>query len=162
MGVPPRSLDPRKFPPVASVFPDTSRRGKVADCLHLVQPGQAVAPLSGGVPLLRVSGVVVRFGGITALGGVSFEVRDGEICGLIGPNGSGKTTLFNCISGIYRYRPGEIAFGGKNLAGVRRHRIAGLGIGRTFQNVALFRSTTVRENVLAGAHSLGRSGFVAN
>jgi branched-chain amino acid transport system ATP-binding protein len=134
----------------------------VADCPHLVQPGPAAAPVVGGAPLLRVSGVVVRFGGVVALDGVSFEVQDREICGLIGPNGSGKTTLFNCISGIYRYRPGEIAFQGKNLAGLRRHRIAGLGIGRTFQNLALFRSMTVRENVLVGAHPSSRSGFLAN
>lgn len=129
---------------------------------HPVQPDPAAAPAPGGAPLLRVGGVVVRFGGVVALDGVSFDVARGEICGLIGPNGSGKTTLFNCISGIYRPSQGEIAFDGRNLARMRRHRIAGLGIGRTFQNVALFRSMTVRENVLAGAHPLGRTGFVAN
>ena len=127
-----------------------------------LQVGEAARPVGGGAPLLRVSCVVVRFGGVIALAGVSFDVQEGEICGLIGPNGSGKTTLFNCISGIYHYQPGEIAFEGRKLGGVRRHRIAGLGIGRTFQNVALFRSMTVRDNVLAGAHSLARTGFIAN
>ena len=114
------------------------------------------------VPLLRVEGVVMRFGGIVALNGVSFDVGHREICGLIGPNGSGKTTLFNCISGIYRNSRGSIAFEGTNLSGLPRHRMAGLGIGRTFQNVALFGSMTVRDNMLVGAHHLGRSGFVAN
>jgi branched-chain amino acid transport system ATP-binding protein len=117
---------------------------------------------SGGDPLLRVEEIVVRFGGVVALGGVSFEVRRGEIRGLIGPNGSGKTTLFNCISGIYRPTSGEIRFDGRPLSAEKCHRMAGLGIGRTFQHLALFRSLDVRENVLAGAHPLARSGFVAN
>ncbi len=112
--------------------------------------------------LLHVAGVTVRFGGVQALAGVSFEVARGQICGLIGPNGSGKTTLFNCISGIYRYGAGRITFDGQDLAAVPRARLAALGIGRTFQNVALFRSMTVRENILVGAHHLGRSGFIAN
>ncbi len=113
-------------------------------------------------PLLQVAGVVVRFGGIVALGGVSFDVGAGQICGLIGPNGSGKTTLFNCISGIYRPGRGEVRLEGRSLQAVSRHRIVDLGIGRTFQNVALFRSMSVRENMLAGAHHLGHTGFVAN
>ncbi len=113
-------------------------------------------------PLLQVSGVSVRFGGIVALGGVSFEVGPRQICGLIGPNGSGKTTLFNCISGIYRPGAGDIRLEGRSLQSVSRHRIVDLGIGRTFQNVALYRSMSVRENMLAGAHHLGRTGFVAN
>ncbi|MCW3475488.1 ABC transporter ATP-binding protein [Limobrevibacterium gyesilva] len=104
----------------------------------------------------------MRFGGIIALGGVSFAVGRGQICGLIGPNGSGKTTLFNCISGIYRHSRGDILFEGQSLSGLPRHRMAALGIGRTFQNVALFDSMTVRDNMLVGAHHLGRSGFAAN
>ena len=117
---------------------------------------------AGRDPLLSVRDVAKRFGGVRALGGVSFEVLDGQICGLIGPNGSGKTTLFNCISGIYRYTDGDILFRGRSLKGLPRHRMAALGIGRTFQNLALFRSMTVRDNILAGAHHLGRSGFVAS
>ena len=112
--------------------------------------------------LLEVEDVAVRFGGIVALAGVSFIVERGQICGLIGPNGSGKTTLFNCISGIYRAASGDIRFQGQSLFARPRHRMAALGIGRTFQNVALFRSMTVRDNILAGAHHVGRSGFVAN
>jgi branched-chain amino acid transport system ATP-binding protein len=118
--------------------------------------------MNGGQPVLSVRGVVMRFGGVVALAGVSFDVARNQICGLIGPNGSGKTTLFNCISGIYRYSDGDIVFDGSSLTGQPRHRMAALGIGRTFQNVALFRSLSVRENILVGAHHLGRSGFIAN
>jgi len=104
----------------------------------------------------------MRFGGVVALGGVSFDVGYGQICGLIGPNGSGKTTLFNCISGFYRFADGDILFEGRSLKGLGRHRMAGLGLGRTFQNVALFRRMSVRDNILVGAHHLGRSGFISN
>ena len=86
-----------------------------------------------------------------------------QICGLIGPNGSGKTTLFNCISGIYRPTRGDIRVRRPARSpALPRHRMAELGIGRTFQNLALFRSLTVRDNMLVGAHHLGASGFVAN
>ena len=112
--------------------------------------------------LLQVSGVCVRFGGIVALDGVSFDVGRRQICGLIGPNGSGKTTLFNCISGIYRPGMGDIRLEGRSLQAISRHSIVDLGIGRTFQNVALYRSMSVRENMLAGVHHLGRTGFIAN
>ncbi|HEX4170870.1 MAG TPA: ATP-binding cassette domain-containing protein, partial [Acetobacteraceae bacterium] len=98
----------------------------------------------------------MRFGGVVALAGVSFDVGYGQICGLIGPNGSGKTTLFNCISGFYRYADGDIRFEGRSLKNLGRHRMADLGLGRTFQNVALFRNMSVRDNVLVGAHHLGR------
>jgi len=125
-------------------------------------PSGDAATQQSAEPLLRVRGVVVRFGGVVAVNGVSFDVGRSQICGLIGPNGAGKTTLFNCISGIYRYGEGEILFEGRPLAGEKRHRMAGLGIGRTFQNVALFRTMTVRDNILVGGHHLGRSGFIAN
>ena len=116
----------------------------------------------GHGPLLRVSGVEMRFGGIVALAGVSFDVNRNEICGLIGPNGSGKTTMFNCISGFYRYSVGEMHFDGTALKGLARHRMVELGIGRTFQNVALFRTMTVRQNMMVGYHYKGTSGFLAN
>lgn len=112
--------------------------------------------------LLEVEDIVIRFGGVTAVAGVSFEVAERQICGLIGPNGAGKTTTFNCISGIYRPNSGRIVFEGRDITGEPRHRMTGLGIGRTFQNLALFRSMTVRDNVLAGAHSAGRTGFLAS
>ena len=113
-------------------------------------------------PLLRVHDVAVRFGGIVALDGVSFEVAAGQIVGLIGPNGAGKTTLFNCVSRLYECERGEIYFDGRPLGGVPRHRVAVLGIGRTFQNLALFRSMTVLDNVMVGHHSRTRGGFFAN
>ena len=118
--------------------------------------------ISSDAPLLHISGVKVRFGGVIALNGVSFDVGRRQICGLIGPNGSGKTTLFNCISNIYRYEAGDISFEGQSLKHVPRHRMAALGIGRTFQNVALFRRLSVRDNILVGGHHLGSSGFIAN
>jgi branched-chain amino acid transport system ATP-binding protein len=112
--------------------------------------------------LLEVRDVAVRFGGIVALDGVSFDVEAGSIVGLIGPNGAGKTTLFNCLSRLYECDRGEILFDGRSLRAAPRHRIAAMGIGRTFQNVALFGSMSVLDNVLVGAHSRSSSGFFAN
>ncbi len=104
----------------------------------------------------------MRFGGIVALDNVSFEVERGAIVGLIGPNGAGKTTLFNCLSRLYQYEPGEILFEGGPLHATPRHGIAGLGIGRTFQNLALFRTLTVLQNVMLGGHAATKGGFLAN
>jgi branched-chain amino acid transport system ATP-binding protein len=124
------------------------------------------APLASGpaavAPLLSVRDVTVRFGGIVALDGVSFDVTTGYIVGLIGPNGAGKTTLFNCLSRLYDYQPGTILFDGRSLREVARHRIAAIGIGRTFQNLALFPTMTVRDNVLLGGHCHTRGGFFVN
>jgi branched-chain amino acid transport system ATP-binding protein len=119
-------------------------------------------PIGSDTPLLSVRGVVMRFGGVVALGGISFDVYRGAICGLIGPNGSGKTTLFNCISGIYRFSEGDILLDGRSIRGLARYRMSPLGIGRTFQNVALFSKLSVADNILVGAHHLAKSGFVAN
>jgi branched-chain amino acid transport system ATP-binding protein len=112
--------------------------------------------------LLRIRDVSLRFGGIVALDRVSFDIGRGEICGLIGPNGAGKTTLFNCLSRLYSPDEGEITFKGKPLRSVPRHRIAALGIGRTFQNLALFRTMSVRRNILVGAHCRTHTGFVSD
>jgi branched-chain amino acid transport system ATP-binding protein len=114
----------------------------------------------GGRPLLEVNAVSVRFGGIVALDAVSFTVAAGQICGLIGPNGAGKSTLFNCLSRIYPCGSGNIRFDGRDLSRLPRHRMAGIGIGRTFQNLALFRSMTVRDNILVGCHSRHHAGFL--
>ena len=113
-------------------------------------------------PLLSLRDVSVRFGGIVALDRVSFDVARGTIVGLIGPNGAGKTTLFNCLSRLYQYDSGEITFTGRSLTDVPRHGIAAMGIGRTFQNLALFRNLTVTQNVLLGGHSQTTGGFLAN
>ncbi len=112
--------------------------------------------------LLDVRGVSVRFGGIVALDGVSFEVGRGQICGLIGPNGAGKTTLFNCLSRLYPYQAGDILFEGRSIAEVPSHGIAELGLGRTFQNLAMFRTMPVRDNVMVGAHARSSAGFLAS
>ena len=112
--------------------------------------------------LLRVDGVGVRFGGIVALDGVSFDVEAGRIVGLIGPNGAGKTTLFNCLSRLYECGTGDILFNGVSLLQSPRHGIASLGIGRTFQNLALFRTMTVLDNIMVGHHSRTKSGFLFN
>ena len=113
-------------------------------------------------PLLQVDNVSVRFGGIVALDRVSFQVSPGHIVGLIGPNGAGKTTLFNCLSRLYAFSEGRIAFEGRSLLETPAHGIAALGIGRTFQNLALFRTMSVRENVMVGGHVRTRTGYVAN
>jgi len=112
--------------------------------------------------LLRVQNVGVRFGGIVALDDVSFDVEQGRIVGLIGPNGAGKTTLFNCLSRLYECGSGDILLDGASLLRVPRHGIASLGIGRTFQNLALFRTMTVLENVMVGRHCRTGSGFFTN
>jgi branched-chain amino acid transport system ATP-binding protein len=112
--------------------------------------------------LLEVDGVTVRFGGVTALDKVGFGILAGRICGLIGPNGAGKTTLFNCISRLYEPSEGEIRFEGQPLGRMPTHQIARLGVARTFQNLALFSTMTVRQNVCVGAHALARGGFLAN
>ena len=117
---------------------------------------------SAAPALLRVRNVGVRFGGIVALDDVSFDVAPNRIVGLIGPNGAGKTTLFNCLSRLYQCDSGDIVFDGRSLLRVPRHRIAALGIGRTFQNLALFRTMTVLDNVMVGHHCCMRSGFLSN
>ena len=122
--------------------------------------------VSGGrsqpAPVLEVRDVTVRFGGVVALDGISFEVAPGEICGLIGPNGAGKTTLFNCLSRLYPHHSGEILFDGHALSVLPQHKMAGLGIGRTFQNLALFKTLTVRQNIAVGTTCRQRSGFLAH
>jgi branched-chain amino acid transport system ATP-binding protein len=107
------------------------------------------------VALLEVRNVTCRFGGIVALDGVSLDVPQGEIVGLIGPNGAGKTTVFNLVSRIYRPDGGDVRFEGNSLLAMPPHRVVQLGIARTFQNLELFRTMTVLENVLVGAHIRG-------
>jgi branched-chain amino acid transport system ATP-binding protein len=109
--------------------------------------------------LLQVKDITVRFGGIVALDGLSFDIDEGQICGLIGPNGAGKTTMFNVVSRIYQPTTGELLYRGSNLLDVPAHGIARLGIARTFQNLALFPTMTLLENVMVGAHSQGKIGF---
>jgi branched-chain amino acid transport system ATP-binding protein len=119
-------------------------------------------PVQQPSPVLEVSGVTVRFGGIVALDRISFVVQPGTIAGLIGPNGAGKTTLFNCLSRLYTFSEGSILFEGRPLTDHPPHGIASLGIGRTFQNLALFRTMSVRDNVMLGGHCRSSSGFLTN
>jgi branched-chain amino acid transport system ATP-binding protein len=112
--------------------------------------------------LLSVRDITVRFGGIVALDRISFDVARGQITGLIGPNGAGKTTLFNCLSRLYDYSEGSISFDGHPLEKLPRHKMAPLGIGRTFQNLALFKTMSVLDNIKVGRHSRTHKGFLAN
>ncbi len=113
-------------------------------------------------PLLRVSDLALRFGGVVALADVSLDVEERSIVGLIGPNGAGKTTLFNCISRLYRPNRGDIRFRGRSILRLPPHRIAALGIARTFQNLALFPSLSVLDNVMIGTHARSRSDFLSD
>jgi branched-chain amino acid transport system ATP-binding protein len=108
------------------------------------------------VPLLAVQNVTRRFGGIVAIDDVSLDVAQGQIVGLIGPNGAGKTTLFNVITRLYRPDAGSLEFDGRSLLHTPPHRIIRRGIARTFQNVELFQTMTVLDNVLVGAHTRSR------
>ncbi len=130
--------------------------------LRLVEQADSRLPATAGNALLDVQAITMRFGGILALDKVSFTVGEGRIVGLIGPNGAGKTTLFNCLSRLYRPQSGDILFGGRSLLAEPAHRMATAGIGRTFQNLALFGSMTALQNVAVGTHSQGRSGFLAD
>jgi branched-chain amino acid transport system ATP-binding protein len=125
-------------------------------------PGMLNLRSTSEEPLLHIQNLRVHFGGIVALDGVSFSVNKNQICGLIGPNGAGKSTLFNCLSGLYRCNGGAITFNGLSLTVLPRHRMAAIGIGRTFQNLALFHSMTVLDNVMTGCHSHDDVGFVRN
>ena len=140
----------------------TSQRKAEVPRVHEVLEQRAIQTPAAGGPLLSVRDLCVRFRGITALDGVSFDVQRGQIAGLIGPNGAGKTTLFNCLSRLYVYAEGRITFDGQPLEDVPRHKVAGLGIGRTFQNLALFASMTVLDNIKVGRHCRTRKGFLAN
>jgi len=113
-------------------------------------------------PLLAVREVSVHFGGIVALNGVSFNMRQGQILGLIGPNGAGKTTLFNCLSRLYQPSSGDILMEGVSILSRPPHRIAEIGIGRTFQNVALFPNLSVLDNVRVGTHARTRSDIISD
>ena len=104
----------------------------------------------------------MRFGGIVALDSVSFDVPAASIYGLIGPNGAGKTTLFNCLSRLYPYQSGDLLFKGRSITGLGSHDIARLGIGRTFQNLAMFATLSVERNIMVGAHCRSAAGFVAS
>ncbi len=118
--------------------------------------------LAVGADILSVRNVSMRFGGIVALDDVSFDMAPGQIVGLIGPNGAGKTTLFNCVSRLYTPNGGDLVFQGVSIVRDTPHHVAALGIGRTFQNLALFPTMSVLQNVMVGVHARTRSDFMSN
>ena len=120
------------------------------------------APGFGSQPLLAARDISIHFGGIIALDRVSFDLAQGHILGLIGPNGAGKTTLFNCLTRLYTPNAGAIEFEGRSILDQSADRIAALGIARTFQNLALFRTMSVFDNVRVGGHSRSRSDFLSD
>ena len=120
------------------------------------------APAVATDPLLSVRDIVMRFGGIVALDKVTFGLQKGHILGLIGPNGAGKTTLFNCLTRLYTPNSGAIEFESHNILDQSASKITGLGIARTFQNLALFRTMSVLDNVRVGGHAKSRSDFFSD
>jgi len=112
--------------------------------------------------LLEAREVSKRFGGVQALDAISFSIERGAIYGLIGPNGAGKTTLFNCVSRLYTPNSGDLVFEGRSIIRDTPYHVAALGIGRTFQNLGLFPSMTVLQNVMVGVHARTRSDFLSN
>jgi branched-chain amino acid transport system ATP-binding protein len=111
--------------------------------------------------LIELKNVTMKFGGVTALSDVTFDVKEKEILGLIGPNGAGKTTVFNVITGVYQITSGEIIFDGKSLAGVKRYKITKRGVARTFQNIRLWGDMTALENVMTAADTHKKSGLIS-
>ena len=108
--------------------------------------------------LLKIDGIVKRFGGLVALSEVGLTINKGEIYGLIGPNGAGKTTLFNVLTGLYMPDEGSFTFNGQNLFRAKPHVVVGAGIARTFQNIRLFKEMTALENVMVGRHIRSKAG----
>jgi ABC-type branched-subunit amino acid transport system ATPase component len=121
-------------------------------------PSPSGAETSSGAPALAVSNLVKEFSGVQALGGVSMNIAAGETVGLIGPNGSGKTTLINVVSGVLRPTSGTVSVAGERADGRPAHSVAALGVGRTFQQIRLFGTMTVRENIEVGALAKRRRG----
>ena len=108
---------------------------------------------------LRAENINLRFGGVQALKDITIDLSERVILGIIGPNGAGKTSIMNCISGFYRPQSGQITFGGRDITRFPSHKIAQLGIARTFQNIALYTGMSVQDNIMAGRHVLMKRGF---
>jgi branched-chain amino acid transport system ATP-binding protein len=141
------------------VTPSPPPPGSPAPAARSAPSAPSVSP---DADLLDVRQVSVRFGAITALADVSFQAAPGTIHAVIGPNGAGKSTLFNVLSGVYPVTTGEVVFGRHVLTRMRPHRVAGIGVARTFQNIALSPGQSVIENLMLGRHHLTRAGFVTS
>ena len=138
---------------VADVHPELADPAVVAEKVASDRTVQTAV----GEPLLRMDDVTVQFGGLTAVDGVTFDIRRGEILGLIGPNGAGKTTCFNAMTGVYRPTSGSVVFDGEPVGRKKRYQITQLGIARTFQNIRLFNEMTALENVVVGTDARHRT-----
>lgn len=138
---------------VADVHPELADPAVVAEKVASDREVQTAV----GEPLLRMDDVTVQFGGLTAVDGVTFDIRRGEILGLIGPNGAGKTTCFNAMTGVYRPTSGSVVFDGEPVGRKKRYQITQLGIARTFQNIRLFNEMTALENVVVGTDARHRT-----
>ena len=125
-----------------------------------IAPNAPATPMSAGQQVLQATGLTRRFGGLIAVNNVSFEVRRGEIFGLIGPNGAGKTTLFNLMTGLTPPSSGKLTYLGQDITGFAPHRVAALGIGRTFQNIRLFKILSALENVKIAQHARTDAGLL--
>ncbi len=112
--------------------------------------------------LLSLQDIHLAFGGVKAINGVSIEIEEGTIHAIIGPNGAGKTSIFNVISGVYRPQKGKVIYEDREITGMKPHKVAALGIARTFQNIALFRGMTVLDNLMMGRHVHMKKGFLSN
>ncbi|MCA8092440.1 high-affinity branched-chain amino acid ABC transporter ATP-binding protein LivG [Burkholderia anthina] len=116
--------------------------------------------MSANAELLKVAGLQMRFGGLLAVDGIDFDVRRNEVFAIIGPNGAGKTTVFNCVGGFYKPTGGDVVLDGHAIGGLPSHKIALKGLVRTFQNIRLFKSLTVVENLLVAQHRKVKSGLL--
>ncbi|HHL4080086.1 MULTISPECIES: high-affinity branched-chain amino acid ABC transporter ATP-binding protein LivG [unclassified Burkholderia] len=116
--------------------------------------------MSANAELLKVAGLQMRFGGLLAVDGIDFDVRRDEVFAIIGPNGAGKTTVFNCVGGFYKPTGGDVVLDGHAIAGLPSHQIALKGLVRTFQNIRLFKSLTVVENLLVAQHRKVKAGLL--
>ncbi|MEU7070331.1 ATP-binding cassette domain-containing protein [Streptomyces narbonensis] len=164
---PPDPADPNGTPgpahPNGTSHPaDPNGTSHPADPNGTSGPTDPTGPVTGpDVPALVVEGLTVRFAGLTALDGIGFTVRPGTVHALIGPNGAGKSTCFNVLSGVYRATAGSVRLGAHELTALPPHRIADLGVGRIFQNLALPPRATVEDSLMLGRHRLTRTGFLA-
>ncbi|MFD2080344.1 branched-chain amino acid transport system ATP-binding protein [Actinopolymorpha cephalotaxi] len=152
-------------PPAEGLSAEVLQMSEEERAAHFADVAEAVAPdreiaVGVGETLLELRDVTLRFGGLTALDSVSFELRRGEILGLIGPNGAGKTTCFNVMTGVYRPTSGQVRLEDRPLGRLKRHRITRYGIARTFQNIRLFDEMTALENVVVGADARHRTSVV--
>jgi branched-chain amino acid transport system ATP-binding protein len=129
--------------------PERATAGSTPSAIERASPGAG----PGALPVLAVTGLTRRFGGLLAVDKVDVRIERGSIVGLIGPNGAGKTTLFNMIAGFYRPDAGRILLDGHDITGAPPHRVAARGIARTFQNIRLFANMSALDNVLVGMHT---------